>query len=105
MLAACTLSPGSLASFWSEGFRTFPQVSALAAHLARGLCKVYANAGGQQPIQRQLPLIQYKQVANTLLSMNNYTPLVKSGYDETMQLTFLSQHKLALTARNTVFAL
>jgi hypothetical protein len=32
--------------------------------------------GGKQQIQRQLLLVQYKQQARPLLSMNNYTPLV-----------------------------
>jgi hypothetical protein len=36
--------------------------------LAGGLCKFYANAGGKQPIQRQLLLVQYKQQANPLYS-------------------------------------
>jgi hypothetical protein len=31
--------------------------------LAGGLCKFYANAGGTQPIQRQLLLVQDKQQA------------------------------------------
>jgi hypothetical protein len=46
--------------------------------LAGGLRKFYTNAGGRQPIQRQPLLVQYKQQANPLLSMNNYTPLVIS---------------------------
>jgi hypothetical protein len=46
--------------------------------LAGVLCKFYANAGGKQQIQRQLLLVQCKQQANPLLSMNNYTPLVIS---------------------------
>ncbi len=29
--------------------------------LAGGLCKFYANAGGKQPIQRQLLFVQYKR--------------------------------------------
>jgi hypothetical protein len=32
MLAACTLIPGFLASYWSAGFGTFLLVSALASH-------------------------------------------------------------------------
>jgi hypothetical protein len=49
--------------------------------------------------------MQYKQQANPLLSMRNYFLLVISGSDKNMQLTLLSQYKLALTARNSIFAL
>jgi hypothetical protein len=66
--------------------------------LAEGLCKFYSNAGGKQPIQRQLLLVQYKQQANPLFSMHNYAPLVISGIDKkNKQLTLLSQCKLAFT--------
>jgi hypothetical protein len=44
--------------------------------LARGLCKLYANAGGKWQIQRPPFLAKYQQQANPLLSMHNYTPLV-----------------------------
>jgi hypothetical protein len=73
--------------------------------LAGGLCKLYANAGGKQQIQRQLLLVQYKQQANPHLSMNNYNPFVPSGNYKNKQLTLLSQCKLALTTRNSLFAL
>jgi hypothetical protein len=56
-------------------------------------------------MQRQPLLVQYKQQANPLLSVNNYTPLVISRNDKNKQVTLLSQHKLALTARNKLFAL
>jgi hypothetical protein len=71
MLAAC---PGFLGSYWSARFGTFSQESALASHWLepRELCKFYADAGGKQPIQRQPLLVQYKQQANPLLSMNSY---------------------------------
>jgi hypothetical protein len=72
--------------------------------LAGGLCKLYANSGGKQPLQRQLLLVQCKHHANPLLSMNNNTPLVISRNDKNTQLT-LSQRKLALTAINKLFAL
>jgi hypothetical protein len=55
--------------------------------LAGGLCKVYANAEGKQPIQRQLLLVQYKQQASPLLLTHNYTPLVISRNDKNKQLT------------------
>jgi hypothetical protein len=64
-----------------------------------------ANAGGKQPIQRQLLLVQQKQQANPHLPMNKYIPLVISRNDKNKQLTFLSQRKLALTARNTLLAI
>jgi hypothetical protein len=67
------------------------------------LCKFYANAGGKRLIERQPLLVQYKQQANPLLSMHNYAPLVISRNDKNMQLTLLSQHKLELIARNTLF--
>ncbi len=52
----------------------------------------------EQPTQRQPLLVQYKQQANPLLSMNNHTPLLISGKDTNKQQTLLSQCKLALTA-------
>jgi hypothetical protein len=73
--------------------------------LAGGLCKCFANAGGKLPIQRQLLFVQYKHQANPLLSNNNYTPLVIGWNNKKMQLTLLSQSKLALTAINQLFAL
>jgi len=36
------------------------------------LYKFYAYAGGKQPIQRQLFLVQYKKQANPLLLTYNY---------------------------------
>jgi hypothetical protein len=57
--------------------------------------------GFKRPILRQPLKLQYKQQANPLLSINNYTPLVISWNNENKQLTLLSQHKLALTVRNT----
>jgi hypothetical protein len=71
--------------------------------LTGGLCKLFANAGGQRQIQRQLLLVQYKQQANPLISMNNITLLVISRNDRNKQLTLVSQRELALTARNTLF--
>ncbi len=50
-------------------------------------------------------LLQYKQQANSILSKHNYTTLVISRNDKNKQLTLLSQHKLAVTARNTLFAI
>jgi hypothetical protein len=70
--------------------------------LAGGLCNFYANARRKRRIQCQPLLVKYKQEANPLLSMHKYTPLVISGNDKNKQLTLLSRHKLALTARNTL---
>jgi hypothetical protein len=73
-------------------------------HIGWRVVQVYANAGGTQLIKGQLLLVQYKQQANALLSIHNYTPHVISKNDENKQLTLLSQRKLALTARNKLFA-
>ncbi len=70
--------------------------------LAGGLCKFYANAGGTRPTQRKLLLVQYKQQANPLLSLRNYTPPVISRNDKNKQLTIIKPMELALTARNTL---
>jgi hypothetical protein len=50
-------------------------------------------------------LVQYKQQANPLLSMHNYTPLFISRNDKNRQLTLSIQRKLALTTRNTLFVI
>jgi hypothetical protein len=57
--------------------------------LAGGLCKFYANAGGKQPTQRHLVLVQYKHQANPLLSMN--IPIMIIRNDKNKQLTLLSR--------------
>jgi hypothetical protein len=72
--------------------------------LAGRLC----NASGKRPIQRQPLLVKFNQLANPLLSVHHYTPLVISRNDKNMQLTLRSQRKLrklALTAINKLFAL
>jgi hypothetical protein len=41
------------------------------------LCKLYSKAEGKRPVVQCQPLlVEYKQQANPLLSMHNYTPLV-----------------------------
>jgi hypothetical protein len=50
-------------------------------------------------------LIAIQAQANTLLSVNSYTPLAISRNDKNKQLTLLPQRKLALSARNTLFAI
>ncbi len=97
------LSPGFLASYWSEGFGTFLQVSTLASiWMDGGLCTFYANAGGKQPITAPTTLSAIKQQANPLLSIHNYNPLI-SRNDKNKQLTLLSQRKLALAVRNIIY--
>jgi hypothetical protein len=96
MLAACTKSRFPCFLWVSKVWDISPGIGPCLP-LAGGLFKFYANAGGKQPIQRQLLLVQYRQQANPLLSMNNYTPLVISGNDTNKQLTLLA-------ARNTLFA-
>jgi hypothetical protein len=78
--------------------------SALASHWLDDCENFTPTPEEQQPIQRQLLLVQYKQQANPHLSIHNYNPLVISRNDKNKQLTLLSQRKLALTARNTLFA-
>jgi hypothetical protein len=51
----------------------------------------------------QTTLVQCKQQANPVFSMNNHTPLVIIRNVKSKQPTLLSQRKLALTARNTLF--
>jgi hypothetical protein len=50
-------------------------------------------------------LVQNKEQANPRLSIHHYAPRVISKNDKNKQLTLLSQRKLALTARNTLFAI
>jgi len=50
-------------------------------------------------------IILIARQAKPLLSMHNYNPHVISGNDKNKQLKLSSQRKLALTARNTLFAL
>jgi hypothetical protein len=91
MLSACRylvqvslllIGQQGLVDFFSSGIRP-------CSPLARGLCKFYANAGGKQPIQRNLLLVQCKQQANPFLLAHNYTPLVISRNDKNDQLTII----------------
>jgi hypothetical protein len=106
MLAAFTY-PGFFAFYWSSESGTFLQVSALAAHWQLEDCANFTppleENGGKK--QRQPLLVQYKQQANPLLSMHNYTPHVISGNDKNKQLTLLSQCKLTFNGRNMFIAL
>jgi hypothetical protein len=69
------------------------------------LCKILSQRHRKITNTAPTTLVQCKQQANPLLSMNNYTPRVISGNDKNKQLTLLSQCKLALTAINKLFAL
>jgi hypothetical protein len=73
----------SFASYWSAGFGTFLQVSAVVSHWLEDT----TNVGGKRPIQRQPLFVQCKKQDNLLLSMHNYTPLVISRNDQNNQLT------------------
>jgi hypothetical protein len=75
-LVSLGLSIGDTVQFWdiSSGIGPCFQLAGL-------LCKFYTNRGGKLPIhvQRQTLLVQYKQQANPLLSMHNYTHLWLAG--------------------------
>jgi hypothetical protein len=72
------------------------QVSTLASHWLEDCADLTPTPEGND---------KYKQQANPLLSMHNYTQLVISGKNKNKQLTLLSQCKLALTGRNMFMAL
>jgi hypothetical protein len=89
---ACTvLSPGFLAQQGSGQVSAFHWLEDCANFTP----KLEENNQFSQPL-----LMQYKQQANPLLSMNYYTPLVINGNDKNKEITVLSQCKLALTGRN-----
>jgi hypothetical protein len=73
----------------SSGFFPVSYCSAGLGRFSSGLCKFYANAGGKQPIQRKLLLVQYKQQANLLFLIHNYSPLVINKNDKNKQLTII----------------
>jgi hypothetical protein len=98
------LSPGFLDSCWSAGFGTFLQVSTLASHWLEDCANVRQRWRKMTNTAPTTPM-QYKQHANPLLSMHNYTLLVIGENDKNKQLTLIRQCKLALTAINTLFAL
>jgi hypothetical protein len=50
--------------------------------------RFYANAGGKRPIQRPPLLVQDKDQADPLSSVNNYTPLVISRNDKISSLYY-----------------
>jgi hypothetical protein len=94
-----------LASAWSR-FLCFLLVSSVwdislcigpCFPLAGALCKFDTNARGKRPMHHQPLLVRYKQQANSVLSMHNYTPLMINRNYTNKLLTLLSQRKLALT--------
>jgi hypothetical protein len=100
MLAACSYSRFPCFLLASRVWEISSYIG-LCFLSAGGLCQFYANFGGKRPIQRQPLLVQYKQQAKK----SNNTPLRISMNDKNKQLTLLSQRKLALKARKTLFAL
>jgi hypothetical protein len=73
MLAACTVfSPGFLASYWSAGFGTFLQVSALASHWLLQILR-QRRRKTQYSANHSLCNASSKPIQ----AMNNYTPLKK----------------------------
>jgi hypothetical protein len=82
-------SQGFLAYYWSAGFGTFLQISALASHWLEDCanCTPTPEETDKYSAIRQPLLVQYKQQASPLLSMHNYTPLVISGNGKNKQLT------------------
>jgi hypothetical protein len=106
MLAACTLIPGFLASYWSAGFGTILQVSALAPigwrieQIFRQRWRKRTNTAPTTVSAIQAAR-QYTFINLQLL----YAPLVISGNDKNNQLTLLSQRKLTLISITTLFVL
>jgi hypothetical protein len=77
-----------LAFYWSAGFWTFLQVSALASHWLEDCANVTPTPEeNDHATQSQSLLVLYKQQANPLLSMYNYTPLAIGRYDKIKELT------------------
>jgi hypothetical protein len=64
------------------GFGTFLQVSALASHWLEKDVNFTPMPDKYQTTNTAALLVQYKQQANPLLSMNNCTPLVISRNDK-----------------------
>jgi hypothetical protein len=83
------LNPGFLASFWSAGFGRFLQVSALSSYWLADCANFTPTPGENKNTAPFILLVQYKQQANPLLSINKYTPLVISRKDKNKQLTII----------------
>jgi len=98
MLVAGTYSKFPFFS-WSAGLGRFLQVSALASHCWR-IVQNLRQRRGKRTESTTPSAIQASSQSTSLLSMNNYTPLVISRNYKNKQLILLCQGKLALTAVN-----
>ncbi len=65
------------------------EISSGTGPLAGGLCKLYASAEGNHPMQRQLLLVQYKQQANQLLTFITIAPLLINRNEKNKQLKII----------------
>jgi hypothetical protein len=101
MLAACT---GFLAFYWSVGFGTFLQVSAIASHWLED-CANFTPMPEETTNTAPTTISAIQAASQSTFINEQYTPLVISWNDKYKQLTLLSQRKLALTVRITLFAL
>ncbi len=81
------LSPGFLDSYWSAGFGTFFQVSALASHWLRTV-QIVRQRRRKMTNTAPTSLVAIQQQANPLLSMLYYTLHVNSENDKNKQITF-----------------
>jgi hypothetical protein len=60
------------------------------------IVQILRQRRGKQQIQHQLLLVQYKQQANPLISMDKYTPLVISRNDKNNQLILIKPTKIGI---------
>jgi hypothetical protein len=60
------------------------------------IVQILRQRRGKQQIQRPLLLVQYKQQANPLISMDKYTPLVISRNDKNNQLILIKLTKTGI---------
>jgi hypothetical protein len=73
--------------------------------LAEGVGKFYTYAAEQNDEYIAKTSLSAIQAANQSTPIDNYIPLVISGNAKNKQPTLVSHRKLALTVRNTRFAL
>jgi hypothetical protein len=64
--------------------------------IGSGIVQILRQCRGKLQIQRQLLLVQYKQQANPLISMDKYTPLVISRNDKNNQLILIKPTKTGI---------
>jgi hypothetical protein len=94
------LGPDFLAFYWSAGFGTFLQVSALASHWL----KDYANFT-QAPEENDQYSVNTQYISKPIHFYQLIITKFFCGKYKNKPLTLFSQRKLALTAKNTLFAL